>query len=116
MAEIELHAKALNIELWKAGQAVALQRQGLNGLIEALRTTNNQLKALGGKPNATKDRQIAFEAQREIAQLIADFAIASTQNTTNTLAAVEAVQKRVARPSSDLLAQLSQLNRALPPR
>jgi hypothetical protein len=103
LAELELQARALNGELWKASQGISLQRQSLAGMIETLGAVNDQIRKLGSRPNATKDRQLAFEAQREVTHLISEFTIAVTKNTADTVAAI------VARPSSDLLAKLRAL-------
>jgi len=104
LAELELQARALNGELWRASQGISLQRQGLAAMIESLRAVNGQLRKLGSGPNGTRDRALAYEAQREVTHLISEFTIAVTKNTADTVAAI------VARPSSDLLAKL----RALP--
>ena len=103
LAELKLQARALNGELWRAGQGILLQRQTLDAMSEALRATNDQISRLGYQPHMTRDRQLAFDAQRELTQLIAEFTTAVTRNTSDTAAAI------VARPSSDLLAKLRSL-------
>jgi phage shock protein A len=104
LAELTLQAKALEGELWKASKGISLQQQTLDGMIEGLRAVNDQIRKLGSKPNAMRDRRLAYEAQKELMHLISEFTSAVTSNTASAVAAI------VARPSSDLLAKL----RALP--
>jgi phage shock protein A len=104
LAELTLQAKALDGELGKASKGISLQQQTLDGMKEALRAVNEQIGKLGTSPNATRDRRLAFETQKELVQLMSEFTIAATSNTANAVAAI------VGRPSSDLLAKL----RALP--
>jgi hypothetical protein len=101
--EIKLRASALHGELWKASEALSLQRDALKSLIELLRSNSAHIQALGTNPSTRPDRRIAFDAQRETATLITDYTLAITQNTGNLIASV---QNGLARPSNELMAQL----------
>jgi hypothetical protein len=103
LAELRLQAHALDGELWRAAQGISLQKQTLDAMTEGLRAINDQIRRLGNGPNATRDRQLAFDAQRELTHLISEFTSVATRSTADTVAAI------VARLSSDLLAKLRAL-------
>jgi len=101
LSELTLRAEALDRELWKASQS--LQQQTLGRMIEGLQALNEQMRKMGNRPNATWERRLAYEAQRELMQLLAEFTTVATSANAN------AVTRILTRPSSDLLFKLRAL-------
>ncbi len=99
LVELDLRARALDEALSLAGAELAQRAQTVDALIMTLRSSDEQIFALISV-GTHDDRRLAMEMKVEIAKLLADFTLASTQGTRD---ALTAVQNLAARPSADLV-------------
>lgn len=99
LLDVELRAKALDGALALAAAELAQRASTVQALIDALRSSDQQINALISS-GTTQDRRLAMDMKVEIARLLSEFTISSTQGTRDALSAVQNLAKR---PTQDLL-------------